>query len=479
MGIFYVEKDDKTVDGNTFCDGRKCTSADTIIIRGGARGNLLFKNFDGDGSYIPIMNENGASKVEITNDATIGYGVLSLSKCKYIDLRGNNDGDFTYGIHVRNCDPARAHAVWVYGESDHIKLGYLEADCIGNTSISSSGIHVGDGNLSSAWIFDTFEISHNYVHDIRYAGMYLGHNYPGSNNDPYVGTFSIHNNLIEDMGAYGITFKGVKAANNYIYDNTVRTTGLVRDDLTDNFKQGIGVQMFDSGYIAEIYNNRIENTIGPGIKSAATGHLIHDNEICGCGTGNDSKYGHGIYVYSSGTGIHIYDNIIIQPTRYGIYALGTATALGTTLSRNLIGDAGLGEWSEEVAGKITESTGADANIYHADVADFGFKAWSDDGNYGNDDFSFPIPSAKGQIVNLDHPVSVEHGAACDINAAIKNIGELSGQFKTQILLDGVLKATSSEFTLAGGATSTDKIKPFTAPLTGESMDIIIKCIRRE
>jgi len=90
-----------------------------------------------------------------------------------------------------------------------------------------------------------------------------------------------------------------------------------------------------------------------------------------------------------------------------------------------------------------------------------------------------VGAAKGQIVNLDHPVIVEHGAACDINAAIKNIGDLTGQFKTQILLDGVLKATSPEFTLEGGATSTDKIQPFTAPLTGESMDIIIKCIRRE
>ena len=85
--------------------------------------------------------------------------------------------------------------------------------------------------------------------------------------------------------------------------------------------------------------------------------------------------------------------------------------------------------------------------------------------------------AEGRIVNLNYPVSVGHGAVCDVNSAIKNIGELSGLFKMQIFINGVLKATSPMFTLAGGKTSIDKIAPFTAPTAGESMAIIIKCIR--
>jgi len=85
--------------------------------------------------------------------------------------------------------------------------------------------------------------------------------------------------------------------------------------------------------------------------------------------------------------------------------------------------------------------------------------------------------AEGRIVNLDYPASVGHGAVCDINAAIKNIGELSGLFKMQIFINSALKATSPAFTLAGGKTSVDKIAPFNAPTTGESMAIMIKCIR--
>ena len=79
----------------------------------------------------------------------------------------------------------------------------------------------------------------------------------------------------------------------------------------------------------------------------------------------------------------IYDNIIIQAKRYGIY--GCWETHDNTHKRNLIGDCGIGE-----AGGIglIEGTGADANIYHANVADFGFKAWSDDGDYSNDDFSY-------------------------------------------------------------------------------------------
>jgi len=89
----------------------------------------------------------------------------------------------------------------------------------------------------------------------------------------------------------------------------------------------------------------------------------------------------------------------------------------------------------------------------------------------------PSTPAKGSIVDLTYPVSVEHGKSVDINAATKNTGELSGSFKMQIFIDGVLKATSPVFTLAGGETSADKIAPFTAPSTGTSMAIDVKCIR--
>lgn len=58
MTEYYVPVSTTVVDGNTFYGGGKCTSSDTIIIIGGPRGGLQFKNFDVAGSYITITNEN-------------------------------------------------------------------------------------------------------------------------------------------------------------------------------------------------------------------------------------------------------------------------------------------------------------------------------------------------------------------------------------------------------------------------------------
>jgi hypothetical protein len=89
----------------------------------------------------------------------------------------------------------------------------------------------------------------------------------------------------------------------------------------------------------------------------------------------------------------------------------------------------------------------------------------------------PEVPAKGEIVNLTHPASVEHGAAFDVDASTENLGTVSGTFKMQLFIDAALEATSPEFTLAGGATSSDKIPAANAPASGDSMDITVKCIR--
>lgn len=392
MTDYYVENATTLVDGDTFCGGSPCTSADTIIIRGGARGSLRFQDFNGSGSYITITNENTNpdSKVEITsNGANSSTKILNLKNCKYVDLRGDNDPDLEYGIKVINDGtPVSNGTVWVYGESDHIKLGYLEVAFDDNTTASGIGIQVQDANLTTAWTFSNFEIHHNYIHDSKYCGMYLGHNQPTIDNNPYVGTFSIHDNLLEDLGSYGITYKGINGPNNYIYNNVVKRTGIIEASSPDDCgKHGIGVQFACGGNYVEIYNNWVEKTKGAGLKIGDDNHLVHDNTICGCGYGygtepSDEQWHNGITVFSA-YDVEIYDNIIIQPKRYGIYG---GYGMGScSHKRNLIGDPGVGEAGGD---GLVEGTGVDANWYEADVADFGFTAWSDDGDYSNDIFTF-------------------------------------------------------------------------------------------
>ena len=398
MTIHYVELNTTVVDGSAF------TADDTIIIIAGSRAGLLLKNFNGNGRYIAITNEKTTSGAKVIINGKSGLGCLSISNCKYIDLRGDNDVNSVYGIKVINDGTFRsAGTVSISGESDHIKLNHLEITCEGNTTIWGYGIFIQDVDLTNLWTFDTFDFHHNYIHDTRNSAMYIGSDNPRINNKPYVGNFSIHDNLLEDLGTSGIVFKGVKGDNNYIYNNTIRRTGLVRTEWDDTLKSGIENKMFELGYMCKIYNNRIEHTVGTGIKCGGTNHLIHDNTLCGCGSGNNINWGHGIKLLENAENVQVNDNIIIQAKRYGIFADGSTNSVYA--SRNLIGDCGSGSITGT---NIYEGTGIDANIYHADVADFGFKRWIDDGDCSNDDFSVigtdnleEIPQYKMNIIYVD------------------------------------------------------------------------------
>ena len=438
-----------TVDGDTFCGGAACTSADTITITGGARGDLTIRDMDGSGTYITITNE-AINRVVITHDDSDSEnGVLVFDDCKYVDFKGNGNDSFAwttdcktaacYGFLIENDgNPTTpSTTVHVKGESDHIKISYVEIDWpTGASGAGSSGIAVHDQNLTSAWTFDTFEIHHNYLHDSQYAGMYFGHNEPsaadgcnaGTTTCPYVANFLIYDNLMEDLGSYGITYKGVEAGStaNEIYSNIVRVTGLLTPN-SDDAKHGIGVQYFYAGAYATVYDNLIEKIVGPGIKIGEADHVIKTNTIVGSGTGyhlnsecdgagspydccadahpdanNEcEQYGHGIYVHDydyTGTEdrtVGLYDNKIVEPVGYGIASWSNASGL---MARNIITEAGVGEYYNNSSPGLVEGESASCsaawgtlttcpNAYQADTDSICFTTWSDDSDYSNDDFT--------------------------------------------------------------------------------------------
>jgi len=385
-----AELSDDTIDGDTFCGDPSgaCTSSDTVILLGGTRGDTTIQDFDGDGSYITITNQdvNPDSKVVIDQDGSHTWP-LKISNCKYVDFRGNNDNDLSYGIYVNHdYDKVVQNAVQFTDDCDNIKFSYVEIDFDGNgSSVYGAGLAVATASESNSVIYDTFEIHHNYIHDTRTMAMYIGRNRPATEDDPYIANFSVHDNLLEDIGAYGITLKGVNSSSTYvnIYNNTIKVTGLVSGSSGDEW-HGIGVQDFYGSTYANIYNNWIEKTRGPGFKIGYDDHQIYNNVIAGCGTENETEYGHGIYVYNTADGVDMYDNVIVDPTRYGIYADSNASYVNI-MSRNIICGAGQGEWYQE-GSDLFESLTPDNNIYDADCANIGFPTWSDDSDYSNDDF---------------------------------------------------------------------------------------------
>ncbi|MCK4628779.1 MAG: hypothetical protein KAT56_07225, partial [Sedimentisphaerales bacterium] len=269
--IYYVPTSTTTVDGDTFCGGGKCTSSDTIYIEG-PRGDLQLRDFDGNGSYITITNKPNHQAVITSTSAKVF--TLALVNCSYVDLRGDNDPSNTYGIVCKSpVSLNEGHNVWVWHNpdtSDHIKISYLEIYYTGEDPVENgTGISVIYGANSNSLIYDTFEIHHNYIHNVGYAGMYLGQNKPWSEDKPYIANFSVHDNLLADLGAYGITMKGVHADSGVcsVYNNTVKVTGLAPiAGREDSFAHGIGVQYFAGSTYANIYDNRIEHTVGPGFK---------------------------------------------------------------------------------------------------------------------------------------------------------------------------------------------------------------------
>jgi len=395
---YTVPTSTTTVDGSTFYGGSACTSSDTIIIAGGARGDLYFQNFDGAGSYITIKNDS-SSRVLLTGNSSVS-GALQINGCKWVDLRGDNLPGTTYGIKVTAAIDSGS-GIRIEGESDHIKISYCEITATNAEDKGGSGIFLQDKSLSNTWTWDTIEIHHNYIHGMHYSGMYLGENAPWSNDNPYTANLSVHDNQIIDSGCYGFNFKGVhNSTANYIYNNTIKNTGLAnRPDLDDGFRHGFSVHDFAGASSVEVYNNWIENTFGSGISiqdlfsSISPTEIIHDNTIVGCGHSTEARWKNGIIFLLNSKAIDAYDNIIIQPGGYGFYTVNddTQTPL-ITLERNKVGDAGAGAllYGEGATNNFQEGTGADANIYHADVADFGFKAWSDDGDYSNDDFTIGV-----------------------------------------------------------------------------------------
>ncbi len=413
-GTYTLAVDDDTFDGGTDCDGA-CDSSDTIIIAAGAHGDTKIRDLDGNGSYITVTNGDSEANIPatITTDENFSAGI-ALIDCQWVDFRGDGDPDVEYGIVVHNND-AYSQGIWVYPSSGNLssytlgpmKISYCEVYCSNITNDIGSGISTIYAAADKTVFYDTFEIHNNYIHDTGYAGMYLGQNDPDANDNPYTKDYSIHDNLLVDMGNYGITHKGVHSTsgNPVIYNNIVRpsdrssgnSTGL-KTTKTGEFHHGIGVADFESGPYAIVYHNYIEKTSGPGFKVSTANHKIYENTIVGCGQGDEADWGHGISTQgSAASGVTIYDNNILESKKYGVFGRGTLPTGGVTLSRNRIGDSGTGEWGVDAAGDIVESSGDDANVYEADIADLDYVTWEDNFDFSDDDLSkqFTVTSGMG------------------------------------------------------------------------------------
>jgi len=463
---------------------------DCLLMEAGVRTGITFKGFKGEpGNPILITNQDGL--VDINTSYTWGWAMY-FRDCQHINFSGKGDIGYEYGIKISESNTG---AILGYRKTEYIEIENIEITKTGiGISVKTRDDENGDPVIRDEWTQHDTTVHDCYIHDIRSEGLYLGSSAWGEGIHPELDGVYVYNNIIENVGYDGIQVSSAPY-NVEVHHNYINCPGHSMEGNPPNGANNVSGIIMGGGARGKLYNNKVINSGGRGIYANMVDEVFN-NLIINTGVTGWDGISHGMNI---GGGLIRY-NTIINAKDCGIR---TRYDIGTARDNIIAGYGDLattgGDFYNNLESRSLDTVGfvnPEGDDFHLlpdspaidKGSELSYPAFDFDGvarpqgtapDIGAFEYIEAAAIAKGQIINLDHPVIVEHGAACDINAAIKNIGDLTGQFKTQILLDGVLKATSPEFTLAGGATSTDKIKPFTAPLTGENMDIIIKCIRRE
>lgn len=363
-----------TVDGGSFCGGSPCDSDDTIIIEGGTwEAGIRFQNFDGNGSYINIVNDPSTQVVV--------EGTIFLTDCSYTHLRGNNNAGLE-GFNSSDPEDKNNYGIVIHksgsnyrvsGTGDHLKISDVATD--------GANFFIQDAAESNAVIWDTIEIYNFLVSNSNYHGAYLGQNDPDTADNPYLKNLSVHDGIIKNTQTEGMEIKGIHPSSDPItvYNIKFKDTGLDAGvTYNEFFYNGLYLGTFFGGAYATVTDCWFENVWGAGINcseddsdTTSSPHTITDCVLLNCGHGaSQNNFKSGILLNFKAQDVDIEDNIIIQAGGYGVYCnVLNATYDGNEMKRNSIADCPLGEWATQIEGALEEATGDDENIYEANPID--------------------------------------------------------------------------------------------------------------
>jgi hypothetical protein len=278
-----------------------------IGLEGGTRGAIALTNWVGTPEFpVVIVNKHGSGRVTVT-DVVPGSTTytrrdgIALVNCKYVQLRGDNDPAYRYGIEVAQVGNKAGHSrvgVNITGTSSDVEVSFVEvhdsgfAGIMAKTDPSCSNPNVWAANF----VMRNINIRDTYVHDTGGEGMYIGYTHwrdevTGCSPTPPVPIFGheIHGlrisyNLIERSG-----WDGAQVASNPV-DTKVHDNVIIHSGLTAVPGQGNGFQVGGGG-TGEYFNNVI-------IDSAFNALVVLDQ------IGN----------------VSVYNNLMIDMGDYGIFA---------------------------------------------------------------------------------------------------------------------------------------------------------------
>lgn len=275
----------------------------TICLKGGRYYQISIVNLSGSAGS-PIVIKPIDSVVFINNNTAYG---LKTSGSRYIHLDGLLES-YDYGFVINT---TIGNGISLDDLSSDIEINHFE---IANTNLTGIMAKT-DPDCSFTATRDSFtmyniHIHHNYIHNVRTEGMYIGHSFFNGK--------TIHCNG-KDTLIYPHIIKGVR-----IYNNRVEHTGYD------------GIQVSSTTESCSIHDNKISYDSQNEQYGQMSGIIIGNGSACDC-YNNDIRFGKGIGIEVHGVGGNrIFNNLIVEAGRtYRPLTQGPYSKPGMYFSYNL------------------------------------------------------------------------------------------------------------------------------------------------
>jgi hypothetical protein len=321
-----------------------------IGIEGGTRNPIRFNSWTGTAAFpIVITNVHNAAERASVSDEVPGdpnatrRTAIYLDDCKFIQLRGDNNPSFRYGIEVARAggsvNGGGVRGVEVTGASSDVEISFLEIREIGFAGIMVKQ----DPGCSAAsshpdLVYENISIHDNYIHDCGAEGLYIGFSFWTDDRcTTDVGGFAhnieglrIYNNLVERCRWDGIQV-GAATSDVAIYNNVIIDSGF--DGAPGSGNTGVGVQI-GGGTIGLLHSNLIINCRNNGISLFGLGNnIVYNNLIYGAGGGmfidnrpSPVPAGHPAERQTqAGTPYYIYNNTFMNIAGHVLHTMSVET----------------------------------------------------------------------------------------------------------------------------------------------------------
>jgi hypothetical protein len=251
---------------------------DTLVLKASANpySYLALENFHGNAQkFVVLINED--SQVEMTNG-------IAVTNCSYFKIQGTGSAE-KYGFKIEDIS-SNGVAIDINGRSSNIEVNNIQINKKTYGFWVKQEANCADSLQYPNWVINNIFIHDNSISNVNQEGMYLGSTNPNGGRSVScngititpvplrMGNIEIYNNIIQNSGRSGIQLSGADSGVNEIYNNSITNAGL-----EFNAIQGNGISLGGFSH-ANIYNNIIKNTFGPGIFCLGAGSIfIHNNTI--------------------------------------------------------------------------------------------------------------------------------------------------------------------------------------------------------